>query len=219
MREQSNSNGAANDIELLQRVLDGDREAREDLAVRTAKIIYRMAYNKARATGLRRFNQQDAEDLVNDVLVSLFRNDARKLRLFRRESSYVRWIGVIVTHALIDRKRSKANKLEEASKSIHEKLGSDSDSPTREDFIEGLETDPHEKALYRCLVNTVREAQQKVLNEEEKLILDLWCTRRYTLNEMGLMLGKNPNTIATIIHRAQAKILKYVKKKEGDSVK
>ena len=207
------------DTDLLKQVLEGNKQAREDLAVRTARIIHGVAYHKAREVGLRDFSRQDAEDLVHDILVSLFRENAKRLRAFRGDSSYARWIWVITVNALIDRKRSKANKLAERSTSMQQRVSADSESPTVEELQQDLGSDPREILLYKSLVSAVREACEQVLGEEEKLILDLWCSRKHTEKEMGVMLGKNPNTIATIIHRAQAKILNYVKEKEEDSVK
>lgn len=206
------------DIELLDQCLAGNKTAREDFAVRVSRMIYVFAMQKAPLVGLS-LNTEDLKDFNHDLLVSLFEDDCRRLRGFSRRSTLSGWIRVLVANALIDLKRSKDNQMREHSTSLHKPVSAGEDSVTWEDILPDLGSNPREQLLYKNLVESVRTARDEVLSDEEKVIVDLWCTRRYTEKEMSVLLDRNENTIATIISRAQAKILAYLKNKEGDSVK
>lgn len=208
---------ARSDEEMLDNTLADDKDARCELAVRVSKLIYRYAYDKAPSLGLR-LSHEDAQDLNQEILVSLFQEDCRRLRSFKRRCSFGRWIYVIVTNALIDRKRSQTNQMAERSVSLHYGVSNDPDAPTLEELLPDLGSNPKEQLLYKSLVESVRRAKEEALSEEDKLIIDLWCSRRYTEKEMAILLGMNENAIATKIRRAQAKILQYLKDKEGDCV-
>lgn len=219
MSEDRNSVGgdARPDEALLDRTLAGDKSAREDLAVRVSKIIYGAAYRKAPLVGLS-LSRHDLQDFNQNLLVSLFKGDCRKLRSFKRNSSLSRWLYVVVTNALIDKKRSLANRKDEQTRSLSSPVSRNPDAPLLEDLLPGLGSDPREHLLYKTLVESVRKARDEVLNEEERLIMDLWCSRLYTEKEMAVLIDMNENTIATKIRRGQARILEYLKDKEGDSV-
>jgi RNA polymerase sigma factor (sigma-70 family) len=196
---------AESDLALLDRCLDGDRKAREDLAVRIGRLVFMQGQVKALPLGLR-LSRADLEDLSHDILVSLFEDDCRRLRAFGRRSSLSRWVAVIVANRLIDTARRNVRTL-----SLDAPVSHDPDAAVLADVIPDPGPDPRERAVERSLVEAVREARATVLSREENLILDLWCSREYTEREMGVLLGRNPNTIATIISRAQAKILQYLR--------
>lgn len=217
MQEQEVNTERCSDVELLDACFAGDAAATEDLAVRTSKLVYCIAMQRAPSVGLR-MTREDLKDFNQDILLSLFGDDCRRLRAFGRRSSYAHWVSVIVTNALIDRKRSRKQQDVEKTDSIHRPLSSDPDAATLEDLIPDLAADPREQVMYRALVDAVRKARDQVLSEEEKLILDLWCSREHTEKEIGALMGRNPNTVATIISRAQVKILTFLKNKEGETV-
>lgn len=217
MERNNSGTEARRDNELLDKTLAGDKDARYELAVLTSKLIYRYTYDRAQSVGLH-FSRQDVQDFNQDLLISLFQCDCRKLRGFKRKSSFARWLYVVVTNALIDRKRSLANRLDEDTESLQARVSSNPDAPTLEELLPDLASNPKEQLLYKSLVESVRKAKDEVLTKEEKLIIDLWCSRQYTEKEMSMLLDMNENTIATKIRRAQARILEYLKDKEGDSV-
>jgi len=204
-------------MELLDGCLAGEAVATEEFAVRTSKLIYFVAMQKAPSVGLK-MTREDLKDFNQDVLLSLFDGDCRRLRTFGRRSSFSHWISVIVTNALIDRKRSLENRNAERTDSIQRPLSDNPDAATLEELIPDLASNPREQVMYKALVEAVRKARDQVLSDEERLILDLWCSREHTEKDIGILLGRNPNTIATLISRAQVKILKCLKNKEGESV-
>lgn len=217
MQEQETQLDRCSDLELLDECLAGDAVATEELAVRTSKLIYMIAMQKAPTVGLA-MTREDLRDFNQDILLSLFKDDCRRLRAFGRRSSYARWISVIVANALIDRKRSRSQQDAEKTDSLHRSLSDDPDAATLGDLIPDLSSDPREQVVYRGLVQAVRQARETVLGDEERLIIDLWCSRRHSEKEIGVLTGRNPNTVATIISRAQVKILTYLKNKEGETV-
>jgi RNA polymerase sigma factor (sigma-70 family) len=202
---------------LLESCLAGDREARQELAVRISKLVYLDTNRAAFSLGLR-LSREDADDINQDILLKLFAHEGRKLRSFGGRSSFERWIYVIVYNCLVDRARSADEQARRRTTSIHAPSGSDPDSPTLEDSLADTISDPREVLEYRGMLESLRVARQEVLTEEERTILDLWCCRQYTTDQIGTLMKRKPNTISTLIHRAQAKILEYLREKEPDSV-
>lgn len=217
MHEQEIRLDRCSDLELLDACLSGDKVAMEDLAVRTSKLIYSISIQKAPLVGLS-MTREDLRDFNQDMLLALFKDDCRRLRAFGRLSSYPWWISVVVTNALIDRKRSRSQQDAERTDSLQRVLSEDPNGATLGDIIPDLSSNPREQVAYRSLVQSVRAARDNALGDEERLILALWCSRLHTEKEIGLLTGRNPNTIATIISRAQIKILEYLKKREGETV-
>ena len=165
-----------------------------------------------------RLSREDADDINQDVLLKLFADDNRKLRSFGGRSSFERWIYVIVYNCLVDRARSAGEKERRRTSSIHAVASSDPDGPTLQESLSSDISDPREILAYRAMVEALRAACREILTVEERTILDLWCSRQYTTDQIAGLMGRKPNTISTLIHRAQAKILEYLREKEPDSV-
>ena len=202
---------------LLESCLAGNREARQELAVRISKLVY-LDTNRAAFSLDLRLSCEDVDDINQDILLKLFAHEGRKLRTFGGKSSFERWIYVIVYNFLVDRARSADEKTRRRTTSIHAPSGTDPDSPTLEESLADPGADPLDVLHYRSMLESLRAARQEVLTEEDRTILDLWCCRQYTTNQIAALLNRKPNTISTLIHRAQAKILEYLREKEPDSV-
>lgn len=205
-------------LELLEKCLQGDSIARQELAEQISKIVYRHT-NKAAFSLNLRLSREDYDDINQEVLIKLFENDNCKLRSFRRASRLERWIYVIVYRHMVDhRLRDAEEQKQRKTVSIHTTKGSDPDSPTIEDTQRSQNSDPREIIEYGELLKSLRNACKDVLSKEDQTILTLWCSHQYTTAEIGGLLGRKPNTISTLIYRAQAKILEYLREKEPDTV-
>ncbi len=97
------------DVDLLSRCLDGDSEAREEFVMSTDGLIRWTLVGTFRRYG-RRLEEEDLEDLRQEVLLALFRENSRKLRQYegRNGASLATWLRVVVTRLAIDRIRSLA---------------------------------------------------------------------------------------------------------------
>jgi RNA polymerase sigma factor (sigma-70 family) len=209
---------SGNLLKLLDLCLKGDPIARQELAEQISKLIYGYT-NKAAFLLKLRLSREDYADINQEVLIKLFANDNRKLRTFRGASRLERWIYVIVYRHMVDhRLRDAEEQKQRKTISIHAPTGSDPDCATLEDSLAAEASDPREVLAYRAMVESLRTACKGVLNDEERTILDLWCSRQYTTDQIAGLMGRNSNTISTLIHRAQAKILEYLREKEPDTV-
>jgi len=204
-------------LKLLDLCLKGDPIARQELAIRISKLVYRDTYKAADTLKLN-LTREDYEDINQEVVIKLFKNDNRKLRTFKGVSSIEGWLYVIVYHHMVDRSRSADEKKKRKTTSIHAPKGSDPENPTIEDTLISEGSSTLEILAYQAMVKSLRNACIEILSDEERAIFDLWCTRQYTIAQIAGLLGRKPNTISTLIHRAQAKILEYLREKEPDTV-
>lgn len=98
------------DSQLVERCLDGDQSAWEDLVRVHTRRVYAIAY---RFTG----SDHHAQDLTQEVFLRVFRS----LRNFRAgEGSFTVWLGRLTRNLLIDHYR--ASKADRATDSIEERL-------------------------------------------------------------------------------------------------
>jgi len=209
---------SGNLLKLLDLCLKGDPIARQELAEEISKIVYRHTYKAAGALNLR-LSREDHADINQEVLIKLFKRKNRKLRSYSGKAKFENWLYVVVFNHMVDhRLRDAEEKKQRKTTSIQAPIGSDPDSPTVEDTLTDPSSDPREILTNRALVGALRTACETVLSDEERTILDLWCSRQYTTAEIGGLLGRKPNTISTLIYRAQAKILEYLREKEPDTV-
>jgi RNA polymerase sigma-70 factor (ECF subfamily) len=92
---------SASDLELLAALGRGEPRALEGLAERYAARIYRLAFGVTR-------NQGDAEEVLQDVLLTL----ARKGASFEGRSALSSWIYRITTNAALNKRRGKRLEVE-----------------------------------------------------------------------------------------------------------
>ena len=81
---------------LVQRAIDGDREALEELFAVNTERLRRLAFGVLR-------NKEDAEDALQDALLSAYRN----LDKFQARSRFSTWLGRIVINSALMARRKK----------------------------------------------------------------------------------------------------------------
>jgi len=91
------------------------------------------------------------------------------------------------------------------------------DAPLLRDIIADMGPMAYDSLERKWLLDSVREAKASCLDEEERLIIDLWSMRR-TQNEIAALMSLNSDTVATKIHRAKKKLKDFLKEKYGDDV-
>lgn len=92
------------DLHLLDRSLAGDLLARRDFALRMMLHVKKLVAGWFARRGRRGLGREhDAEDVVQVTLLSLFANDARKLRAYRpnRGRTVRSWVGLIALRTLL----------------------------------------------------------------------------------------------------------------------
>jgi RNA polymerase sigma factor (sigma-70 family) len=204
------------DYKLLDAALDGDSAAREDFFVYTTKLLYMIV--PARAAALRlKICRENVEDLVQGVLLSLIKDDFRKLREFERRSSFSTWLNTVAMNKVIDLTRRNQFHIDQRATSLDNPVTDSPDAPLLADLIADMGPMAYESLERKWLIDSVRAAKAACLDEEERLIIDLWSMRR-SQNEIAALMNLNSDTVATKIHRAKKKLKVFLKEKYGDDV-
>jgi len=99
------------DAELLRRVLRNEKAAWIELVRRYRSLIYRCV-TKVIGRYDSVLSSADADEIYADVLITLVRDDMRKLRLYdaRRGTKLSSWIGMIATNVAYDYLRGTARR-------------------------------------------------------------------------------------------------------------
>jgi RNA polymerase sigma factor (sigma-70 family) len=91
----------ADDVELVRRIRDGDRDALERLVLRHQSWIYNIVLRMV-------YHPYDAEDATQEVLIKLL----TKLSTFEARSSFRTWLYRIVVNHVLNMKRARAEAAE-----------------------------------------------------------------------------------------------------------
>src|SRR5207247_9345102 len=94
--------GADTELTLVERLRGGEQAALESLMERFAPRVYRLAYGITR-------NDADAEEVVQDVFLTLF----RKIGSFEGRSALGTWIHRVATNTALIKRRGKRADLED----------------------------------------------------------------------------------------------------------
>lgn len=159
--------------------------------------MYRMAY---RWTG----NQQDAEDLVQEVLVKLTNrveelNEVEKLRP---------WLIKILYHSFVDAYRKQARSLEIIEADLLDSFQSPESEDSRRDSIldQAASPDPvTQLSQQRRLEYALNE-----LEPDQRDVLLLHDAEGYTDSEIAEILGISKGTVKSRLHRAREKMKKIL---------
>ncbi len=177
------------DEALIQRVLDGDVLAFEELVERYQQKVFNIAY---RMSG----NHEDALDLSQESFLRAY----RALPRFKGQSAFSTWLFRIVNNTCIDalRKRKRQPLVV---------LSTDSSIETEEgeyqiEFPAPESETPEEQALRGELHEQVQLALSR-LSEEHRLALVLRDIEGYSYEEIAEMLDINIGTVKSRINRAR----------------
>ncbi|WP_079166848.1 RNA polymerase sigma factor SigM [Streptomyces oceani] len=175
---------AVSDRELLERHVDGDPDAFNELVRRHRDRLWAVA---VRTLG----DRDEAADAVQDALVSAY----RAAHTFRGRSAVTTWLHRITVNACLDRARKTASR-----------------RTTFTDDTERLEQliDPHESAaapaerrdLHRQLVSVLGQ-----LSADQRAALVLVDMHGYSVSEAAEMLGVAVGTIKSRCARGRARLL------------
>ena len=194
-------------LALLDRYLAGDQEAAETFFCHISRMLHPLIWSSANSLGIR-ISSDDVRDLNQKIIEKLLANDARRLRRFKRNSRIKTWLRVITDNTLIDHVRKK----DPLNLPNIESIGEGNADQDEGAMVDPSDDGPSPSELVEAAESRqlVIRACQTVLSEEEQLIIKLWC--RYAKErEIAAQLHMNPNTVATRIRRAKAKILGYLK--------
>jgi RNA polymerase sigma-70 factor (ECF subfamily) len=190
----------AEELSLLTRVREGEREAFRELVVRYQRKVYAVALGIVKD-----------RDLAWDVAQEAFVRVHRHLPEFKGDSSLQTWILRIASHAAIDSvRRERASSRE------------DIDEVREGDLAEGgegilataLGSNPQESALRAELLSKIQEALAQ-LPEKHRTILVLRELEGLSYEELAERLGIHKGTVMSRLFHARRKMQVLLRRYAG----
>lgn len=181
---------------MIQQGLRGDQYALDQLFARYSRALYPTAL---KLMG----NPEDAEDALQDGLLSAFRN----LRRFEGRSQFSTWLTRIVINAALMRLRSKRA---HPSASLDAESGPDADDPAPAERIADHAPGPEE--LYAR--KEVHEIFERHLEELSPLLRSAFVLREVeglSTEEAAQTLGVPQGTLKSQLHRARLQLMNLLR--------
>jgi RNA polymerase sigma-70 factor (ECF subfamily) len=171
------------DNEIISRVLQGEQNAYAELVSRYQNFVFTLTLRLIN-------NREDAEEVAQDVFIKAY----RFLADFRGDSKFSTWLYTITHTTSISFLRKKKQQLYSLN---NEKV---------QDAIENqnirMDALPVEQ---KARVITVNKAIG-MLSAEDAAVLTLFYKAEQSLEEIGNILGLDPNTVKVRLHRARRKL-------------
>ncbi len=177
-----------NDVDLIQRVLDGDQDAFTALVNKYQKSVHALVWRKIGDFHI-------AEELTQDVFLKAY----KRLSTLKRPEQFPGWLYVIATRHCVSWLRKKqvpirsldamsTDELEEACYAQYEVTRNETTA------IEGR------RELVKRLL--------KKLPESERTVVTLYYLAEMSGEEISQFLGVSPNTVRSRLHRARQRLEK-----------
>lgn len=95
------------DLSLVSRCISGDKQAWDEFLNRYARLIFRFIYSCLRQNNPNHISSETADDLFQEIIVTLAADNCKKLRSFegRNGCSFASWLRQITVHFTIDHLR------------------------------------------------------------------------------------------------------------------
>jgi len=168
---------------LIDKILAGDRQQYSILVDGYKTYAFTIAF---KILG----NRPDAEEAAQDAFIKAF----HYLKSFNRQAKFSTWLYRIVFNTAISYKR----KSKQTFQSIENTIVEYSDRADKQ-----MERD--DKQLY------VGKAMDS-LNEADRLAIQLFYIKEFSLEEVAETMGQNMNTLKVRIHRARLRLADELKK-------
>lgn len=168
---------------LLERCLAGDPVAWNDFALRygpPVRGVIRDVLGRLSSTP----SGDEADDILQDLFLSLMKDGARRLRTWRGESSLVSWLRSVAVRFTLDRLRVPRRLLH----------GSMEDRPYEEE-------EAHETLPPGSIENALSG-----ISERDRRILELRYFGNLSYRAMAAVLQMRVNTLCPALHRARLRL-------------
>jgi RNA polymerase sigma factor (sigma-70 family) len=184
------------DTEIIKRILQGEQALFAQLVQRYQQYVFTLVL---RFTDSR----EDAEEISQDVFVKAYRSMAD----FRGESKFSTWLYTIVRTSSITFLRKK--KLDTTS------LDNERTFLQLENRESGFNANTMEQKSRHAMVN----AAIRLLSPDDGQIITLFYKGEQTLEEIGRIMGMEPNTVKVRLHRARNRLREKMEKHFSDEVR
>lgn len=168
---------------LIDRILAGEKHLYASLVDEYKSYAYTIAL-KVLA------NRPEAEEASQDAFIKAY----HYLKNFNRQAKFSTWLYRIVFNTAISYKRKNRHQFQSIENSIIEyPIGADS------------QTEKDDKIMF------IGKALNQ-LNDADKLAIQLYYIKEFSLEEVAQMMSQNENTVKVRIHRARLRLADELKK-------
>jgi RNA polymerase sigma-70 factor (ECF subfamily) len=177
------------DTEIISRVLKGDQQLYAQIVERYQNYVFTLVLRMVES-------REDAEEVSQDIFVKAYRS----LADFRGESKFSTWLYTIARTSSITFLRKK--KLDTVS------IDNEKTFIQVENQESGFKANVIEQKSRHAMVN---EAIQ-MLSKDDAQVITLFYKGEQSLEEMGRILGMEPNTVKVKLHRARQRLKEKMEK-------
>jgi RNA polymerase sigma factor (sigma-70 family) len=171
------------DKEIISLVLQGDQSLFAHLVERYRNYVFTLVL---RFTD----NREDAEEIAQDIFVKAYRS----LADFRGVAKFSTWLYTIVRTSCISFLRKKKMKIVS--------MDTDGGSGEWEDRESGLRADTIEQKSRHGMLNEAI----RLLAPDDRQVITLFYQAEQSLEEIGRIMGLEPNTVKVKLHRARQRL-------------
>jgi RNA polymerase sigma-70 factor (ECF subfamily) len=189
-------NTGLNDSEIISRVLRGESQLYAELVNRYQNFVFTITLRYAK-------QREDAEEIAQDVFVKAYRS----LADFRGDSKFSTWLYTIVNTTCITFLRKKKLEVHSLDNEKIFEVADGVDSGLRANLVE-----------QKSKIQMVNKAIQLLSVDDAKLIT-LFYKGEQSLDEIGKILGIDPNTVKVKLHRARTRLKEKMEKHFAEEVK
>ena len=184
------------DTEIISRVLKGEQQIFAELVSRYQNYVFTLVLRFTE-------NREDAEEVSQDVFVKTYRS----LADFRGESKFSTWLYTIARTTCITFLRKK--KLQTTS------IDNEKTLLQLENKESSFKANLVEQKSRTAMVNDAI----KLLSPDDAQIITLFYKAEQSLEEIGNILGMEPNTIKVKLHRARQRLKDKMEKYFSNEVR
>jgi RNA polymerase sigma factor (sigma-70 family) len=171
------------DTEIIKRVLSGEQALYSQLVQRYQQFVFTLVL---RFTD----NREDAEEISQDIFVKAYRS----LADFRGESKFSTWLYTIVRTSSITFLRKK--KLDTTSMDTERVMAN----------IENRESSFNANIIEQKSRHATVNAAIRLLSPDDAQLITLFYKAEQSLDEIGKIMGYDPNTVKVKLHRARHRL-------------
>lgn len=171
------------DIELISKVLEGDKQAYAQLIKRHQRFVFTLALRFSKS-------REDAEEIAQDCFIKAY----RALHTFKQTSKFSTWLYSIVyttSMTFLRKKRIDTQSIDDESSLIQ-----------LESRVSDLSSNEVEHKSKMVFVNL---AISRLL-PDDAAIITLFYQGEQSLEEIGQALGMEANTVKVKLHRARHRL-------------
>lgn len=174
---------APSDKEILTRVLQGEQRAYEVLVTRYQSFVFSVALRYTK-------NREDAEELAQNAFIKAY----RFLNDYRGDAKFSTWLYTIVSSLCLTFLRKKKLPVHSIDQDGMFELADSVDSGLRANIVE-------EKSKIKLVNDAIA-----LLNPDDAKVLTLFYKGDQSLEEIGLIMGIEPNNAKVKLHRARQRL-------------